>query len=279
MIAAILPKQSRGATQVRHQLAILVSLVTCLLPGLVHAGAWTLAEGDGQVIITTGRHATPATSLFRGTAHKDKSNVYVFVEFGVTDEFTVGTTASGEWLTTTSQLDLRLGGHARYRLWQGNAGDVLSLQLGGSGPVQGWFGDPMLGGTDDNVVEIDTGVLYGRGWVSDWGNSFVSLETGFKWRGDGRPDELRAEISSGHAISRRFMGLFGVYIAHPLGDGSDTSLKLAPSFAWTMWPRLGANDKKPANFSYPRTLQIGASYDVLQPDDGLGFYISVWNRF
>ena len=87
---------------------MLLILATGLLPTLVRAGAWTLAEGDGHVIITTGRHATPATSLFRGTAQKDKSNVYVFVEFGVTDQFTLGATASGEWITTTSQLDLRL---------------------------------------------------------------------------------------------------------------------------------------------------------------------------
>ena len=64
----------------------------------------------------------------------------------------------------------------------------------------------------------------------------------------------------------------------PLGDG-DASLKLAPSVALTMWPFLGPNDKKPAEFAHPNTVQLGAVYDVLNPGDGLALNVSVWSRF
>lgn len=230
------------------------------------------------MILTTGRNAEPMGAWVDGLADHDKTSVYVFVEYGLTDRLTLGARASGEWITTTSQLDLRLGGHARFRLWQGASGDVFSIQFGGSGPVQGWFGDPLLGGTEDSVVEAEAGMLYGRGWNSDWGDSFFSVQTGYRWR-NRRSGEIRFEGTAGHAVSRRLMGLFGTYITHPLGDGADTSLEIAPSVAWTLWPRLGPNDRKPAKYPHPSTIQFGASYDVLAPDDGLGFYVSVWNRF
>lgn len=247
-------------------------------PQMAVSGAWTLAEGDGQLILTTGRNAEPMGAWVAGLADHDKSSVYIFVEYGLTETLTLGASASGEWTATTNHADLRLGGHARYRLWQGRAGDVFSIQLGGSGPVQDWFGDPLLVGTDDNVAEAEAGLLYGRGWVSDWGDSFFSIRTGYRWR-NGRPDEMLFETTAGHAVSRRLMGLFGAFIARPMGDGAEASLKLAPSVAWTLWPRLGPNDKKPAEFRHPSTIEFGASYDIVNPEDGLGFYVSIWNRF
>lgn len=260
-------------------LRLILLLALTIQPHAAHPGAWTLAEGDGQLIMTTGRKTAPARAMVRGIPDRDTTSVYVFVEYGVTNRLTLGGKASGEWVTTPGALDLRLGGHARYRLWQGKAGDVLSVQLGGSGPIQALFGDPLGGGTFDNVAEADASLLYGRGWISDWGNSFVSVEAGFRWRGGDRPDEIRLETTAGHAFSRRFMGIFGTYGAYPIGGGADASLKLSPSIAWTMWPRLGPNDKKPADFKHPSTLQIGVNYDVLNADDGLGFYVSVWNKF
>ena len=255
------------------------ALILALTPEFADAGAWTLAEGDGQVIVTTGRSAAPVGAMFGGLADKDKSSLYVFVEYGATNRLTLGGKASADWNTTSGQVDLRLGGHMRYRIWQGNDGDVLSLQVGGSGPVHQWIGSPLGSGTVDNVVQADFNVLYGRGWLSDWGNTFISVQAGFRWRGGGRADHLRIEGTGGHAFSRRFMGLFGISAGYPVFGNDDATLKISPSLAWTMWPRLGENDKKPAEFAHPRTLQIGLEYDALNPDDGLGFLVSVWNRF
>ena len=253
-------------------------LCLALTPGTAQAGAWTLAEGDGQVIVTSGRRMAPARAFFEGLADQDSSTLSVFVEYGVTDELTLGVTASGEWDVMTAHTDLQLGAHVRYRLWQGEAGDVFSVQLGGGLPIERWFGDPFAGPSPESVAQAQFGLLYGRGWISDWGNSFATVEAAFRWRGGDRADELRLEGTAGHAFSHSFMVLLGAYSAVPL-CGGDRSLTLAPSIAWTMWPWLGPNDKKPAEFRHPSTVQLGLVYDVLNPDDGLALTVSVWSRF
>ncbi len=259
-------------------------LVTLLIPALAftpqaaRAGAWTLAEGDGQLIVTSGRKLAPAGALFGEIADRDTSTLYVFVEYGLTDRLTLGASGSAEWVATTNQMDLRVGAHARYRLWQGTAGDVFSVQAGASVPAEGWLGDPLGGPTADSVAEVDIGLLYGRGWISDWGNSFATGGAGFRWRGGGAADEIRLDLTAGHSFNKRLMGIFGAYSTVPLGGG-DTTLKLAPSVAWTFWPWLGQNDKKPSELRHPRTIQLGLSYDVLNPADGLAVNLSVWSRF
>ena len=252
-------------------LVLLISSQTAL------CGAWTLAEGDGQWIVTTGRKAKPIGAWAGRLAKRDKTSVFVFVEYGLTDRLTLGAKGSADWISTDNQFDLRAGGHLRYRLWQGGAGDVFSIQFGAAAPIRAQI-DPALVPTGGNVAEFGASLLYGRGWISDWGNTFVSLEAGYRRR-HGLPDELRVEGTVGHALSPRLMGLFATYVTHPLDGVGDPSLKLAPSAAWTLWPSLGPNDKKSAEIRHPRTIQLSLSYDVLKADEGLGFYVSVWNRF
>ncbi len=74
------------------------------------------------------------------------------------------------------------------------------------------------------------------------------------------------------------MALFNVHGTMALGGG-DASLKLAPSLAYTFWPWLGPNDRKPDGPVNPSTLQIGVTWDALNPDDGLAIDVSVWKRF
>ena len=257
---------------------ILPALLIAAAPSVAQAGAWTLAEGDGQFITTSGRTMAPAGAFFDGIADRDKTSLSLFVEYGITDEITAGLTAWGEWDALTMETDIQLGAHVRYRLWQGEQGDVFSVQLGGSLPIEGWVGEPLAGPSDDSAATVQFGALYGRGWTSDWGNTFATGELAFRWRGGDEADEIRLEATAGHAVSHSFMGILGLYATAPLGDG-DMSLKIAPSIAWTAWPWLGVNDKKPAEFAYPRTIQLGVSYDLLNPDDGLAVNISIWNRF
>jgi len=75
------------------------------------------------------------------------------------------------------------------------------------------------------------------------------------------------------------MGMVSVYGLAPLGEGTDPSLKVAPSIAFTMWPWIGRNEKKPRGPVRPNTIQLGVSYDLLNRDDGLGLSISVWRPF
>lgn len=46
-----------------------------------------------------------------------------------------------------------------------------------------------------------------------------------------------------------------------------------------MWPFVKRNQKKPTDPVHPGTIQLGVSYDLLQPQEGLGAWISIWRHF
>jgi hypothetical protein len=267
--------------------SILVAISVCLLAGDAAAGAWTLAEGSGQLIVTTGRNIAPVGAFMGGPADSDSNSSQIWAEYGVADGWTVGVVAYGEFSTTDAQdIELRLGGHVRHRVWTGSKGDVAAVQAGFSYPVESWLGDLAPESLPDSVPEAHIRGLYGRGWQTGWGNSFVSAEAGFLWRGERADDELRFDVTAGHEAWKGVLGLFSIFTAVPIGGGdedggsdSDPTLKLAPSIAYTLWPWLGENDKKPYGPLYPNTVQLGIVWDALSPDDGLGVQISIWKSF
>jgi hypothetical protein len=65
----------------------------------------------------------------------------------------------------------------------------------------------------------------------------------------------------------------------PLASGTDPSLKIAPSIAYTLWPYVRHNERKPEGPVRPSSIQLGASYDLLNPGDGLGLSLSIWRSF
>lgn len=264
--------------------SIMLAISICLVAGDAGAGAWTLAEGSGQLIMTTGRKIAPVGAFMGGAAESDSNSSQIYAEYGVADGWTVGAVAYGEFSTTDlEKMELRLGGHVRHRVWSGEKGDVLSLQAGFSAPVEGWLGDLAPDSLPDSVPEAHLRVLYGRGWQTGWGNSYVSTEAGFHWRSEHAEDEMRVDVTAGHEVWKGVLGLFSVFAAVPvgLGDGGngEATLKLAPSIAYTMWPWLGENDKKPYGPLHPNTIQLGIVWDALNPDHGLGVQISIWKSF
>jgi hypothetical protein len=260
---------------------ILVAISACLAAADAAAGAWTLAEGTGQLIMTTGRKIAPINAFVGGVADSDSNSSQIWVEYGVADRWTVGAVIYGEFSTTDlDDMELRIGGHVRHRVWAGERGDVASVQAGFGVPVESWLGDLAPDSLPDSVPEAHLGALYGRGWQTGWGNSFVSAEGGYRWRGEDADDELRFEVTAGHEAWKGVLGLVSVFTSVPIGDDdTDATLKLAPSIAYTLWPWLGENDKKPYDPIYPNTVQLGIVWDALNPDDGLGVQISIWKSF
>ncbi len=256
------------------------TVLACGIAGHAAAGAWTLAKGDGQVISTTGRRIAPVGGLFGGVADDDENSSQIYVEYGVTDGWTLGATAYAAFSATDPQgTEISLGLHVRHRIWQRENGDVVSLQAGVSAPVEKWLVGAAADSLPGSVPEAHLRALYGRGWQTGWGNSFVSAETGFHWRGEHAADEWRMDVTAGTEHWKGVMGLLGVYSIVPvIGDG-EASLKIAPSVAYTLWPWLGPNDKKPFGEVNPDTVQLGLVYDLLNPDDGLEVTIGIWRRF
>lgn len=255
-----------------------VAIAACLMTTEVMAGAWTLPAGDGQLIMTTLRRAAPVSALFGGVPEEDSNGTQIFVEYGLTDDLTLGGTAFADFSATDVEVEASLGIHARYRLWSGDGG-VASVQAGLSVPVERWFGNGLGDNVPNSVTEVDIRALFGQSWQTDFGNTFVSAEGGFRFRGESQSEELRFDVTAGHEAFRGILGLFSVFASYPVGDDGEATFKLSPSIAYTDWPWLGSNDKKPYDFPYPDTIQIGVTWDAANPDAGLEIGFSIWRRF
>lgn len=248
--------------------------------GSACAGAWTQAKGDGMVIVTTGRRVTPLGALTGGPASRDTNISQVYVEYGLLDDLTIGAKSYIEVSTTDLTAgSAALGGFVRKRVWQDGHGGVGSVQFGYSHPIESLLGSTFEFSDPGAVPEAHLGGQYGRGWADDWGSAFVSTGAAYQLRREGTADEMRFELTTGYAPWKRFMGILSFYGLTPLGEGSESSLKIAPSIAYTMWPWIKRNEKKPTGEIKPGTIQFGVSYDLLNPNDGLGLSISMWRRF
>ena len=244
------------------------------------AGAWTQAKGEGLVIVTTGRRLAPVGALTGGPVSRDTNISQIYLEYGLLDGLTIGAKSYIELSTTDlTASSAALGGFVRKRVWQDGRGGVASVQFGYAHPIESLLGDAFAMAEPGAVPEAHLAGLYGRGWADDWGSAFLSTGAAYHLRRRGTADDLRFEFTAGYAPWRRWMGMLSFYGLTPLGEGTSASLKVAPSIAFTMWPWIGRNEKKPRGPVRPNTIQFGVSYDLLNPADGLGLSISVWRRF
>jgi hypothetical protein len=244
------------------------------------AGAWTRAAGEGQVIFTSGRRVAPMGGLTGGPVSHESSVSQIYVEYGLIDGLTIGGKSYIEFSSTDlERSSASLGAFLRKRVWQDGKGGVGSVQAGYDHPIEALVGNGLEYADPGAVPEAHLAGLYGRGWGGDWGNAFLSTGAAYHWRGEGTADDLRFELTGGYAPGRRVMGMLSLYGLGPLGAGTDPSLKIAPSVAYTMWPFLDRNEKKPAGKVRPSTVQLGFSYDLLSPGDGIGVMVSVWRSF
>ncbi|MEM1298716.1 MAG: hypothetical protein AAGH68_05490 [Pseudomonadota bacterium] len=254
-------------------------MVVLAQPHWAEAGAWTQPEDRGIIIITGSRTVTPVRAWFGGVIEEDTSSQGMFLEYGLWDDLTVGVTTFAEYGNAGEIFEARAGVHARHRIWTGEAGDVASVQVGVSVPTERWFGSTLGDDRPDSATEVDFRVLYGRGWQWDLGNSFVSGELGLRIRAEGLDEQLRFDMTVGHEVWDGYLFLGSVFSSFPLGKRDEVSIKLSPSFAFTLWPRLAANEKKPWRPFYPTTLQTGLTWDASQPNSGMEVGMSIWNRF
>jgi hypothetical protein len=244
------------------------------------AGAWTRAKGDGLVITTTTRRMAPVGALFSGVADRDANISQIYVEYGLLEGLTIGGKMYVELSTSdTTRSSAALGGFVRKQVWHDQSGGVASVEAGYAHPIDSLLGRAFSYADPGSVPEAYLAGLYGRSWYGDWGNAFLSTGAAYHWRGEGLADELRFEVTSGYAPWRRVSGMVNLFGLTPLAGGTEDSLKIGASVAYTLWPFVARNEKKPRGRINPETVQLGASYDLLNPDDGLGLSISIWRPF
>lgn len=251
--------------------------VLCADPA--RAGAWTRAEGDGQIIFTTGRRVAPIGAIAGGVADDDTNTTQIFVEYGVLEGLTIGAALSAELSTTgLGEGSASVGGFARKRIWQGQHG-VFSVQAGYRHPVEDLISDEFGANNTSSVPEVEMRLLYGHSFWGEWGTAFLAGEAGYDWRGDDQADEIRVDLTAGYEPWHCCLAIMSLFTTVAPNGEDENALKLAPSFAYTLYPDIARNAKKPDGPSRPATVQFGINYDLLNPNDGLGVQLSIWRRF
>lgn len=265
--------------------AALGSVLVAGLAGPAWAGAWTQPEGRGQVIVSASTGVSPQNALSGSLAAPQSSFVSLFGEYGLREGLTLGATAFVE-IPDDGGADhtANVGVALRKRLWQRDAGDVASVQIGYVHPLDALAGAQFGGEFADTRQEVSLRGLYGRGFWGDWGTAFVSLEGGYHKRFDAEEDELRLDVTAGVALDPRWLWLLSLYTTFPVGDGEDNAVKIAPSLAYTFEARPvrgppEATEPAPWYALRPVTLQLSLTQDLLDLGNGVGVQISVWKSF
>jgi hypothetical protein len=180
-------------------------------PSAALAGAWTLPEGTGQVIATA--TASTSTSIFDGAGavtsaqRYNKDELNILAEYGLTNQFTVifqpglqhvdiapPTSAERTGLGYTD-----IGG--RYQFLQSNEW-VLSGQAVLQIPGTTDRSNPAAIGYTD--VQFDIRALLGHSFMIGAMPAFIDLEVAQRQRGDGAPNEFRADGTFGVQVSPRW---------------------------------------------------------------------------
>lgn len=258
-------------TPLRLAAAALVAL-PWLLPAPADAGAWTRARGEGQVIVTAGLRGAP---LNPGEEEGgDGGNAQLYGEYGLAEGFTVGAKVLGDYVPgDPDEGSAAAGVFGRYRLWQNDGGGVASVQLDLQAPIERLFGEEFARSKPFSAAEAAVRGLYGRSWWGDWGSAFLSTGAGYALRAEGRAGQALLEATVGVEPLDCCLGMLSAYSRLPVeDDGTDDQLTLQPSAVWHL--RRSADTGRPTT-----SAQMGVSYDVLNPEDGPGLFVGLWQSF
>jgi hypothetical protein len=175
------------------------------------AGAWTLPQGGGQVVVTD--TTSTATSGFGGSGltpipRYNKSEFEALIEYGVSDRLTAIAAPGLQHVDIAAPTDARrtglgyteLGG--RYRLLQAESW-VVSGQATVKVPGTNATSNPAAIGYTG--IEADIRGLVGYGFALRGMPAFVDLELAEHFRAGAPPNELRADATFGVQVAPQWL--------------------------------------------------------------------------
>ena len=182
------------------------------MPSAVHAGAWTLPEGAGQVVVTgTASEATKAfdsSGKLKTIPRYSKFELQALMEYGVSDWLTVMAAPGLQSVEIAAPVNAHRTGlgyselGARARLTQGENW-ILSGQ--GTIRVPGTYdaGNPAAVGYTG--VEIDVRGLFGASFAAFDRPAFVDVQLGQRFRTGGPPNESRIDLTFGLRTAQQWL--------------------------------------------------------------------------
>ena len=248
-------------------------------PTAAFAGAWTLPDGTGQWLATfagaTSTSAFDSGGRLASTPRYDKLDADVLVEYGVTDRLTAIFQTGLQHIDIASPIDASRTGldytdfGARYEFWQAD-GWVVSGQALVEIPGTTDRSNPAAIGYTD--FEADLRLLVGKGFMLGTMPAFVDVEIAQRQRGDGAPNEFRADGTFGVQVLPQWLVLAQSFNVISEGTGS-------PVFGSYNYEKLQLS----AVYSLTTSWAIqGGGYTTYAGSNALqenGLIFSVWHKF
>lgn len=189
-----------------------IVVLAALLPAPAFAGAWTLPQGDFQIIsgstYSTADHAFDDKSNASLPIDYTKALAQTFVQYGLMDrltlfldpEYAIARSAPPGGILTGAK-DAAIGGGIRFRITDSIG--VLSLEA--SAKTAGAFN---LSVSANGVVsgrQAEARLLYGTNFSLLGQDAFVDLQAGYRLVSGGRPNEVPIDLTLGWHASPRWM--------------------------------------------------------------------------
>lgn len=199
--------------------------LACTLAVPAHASAWPQPEGGGQVIVTGIYSHSDKGFDAAGNAAEindyDKTEAYMLIEYGVTEDLTVIATPSFSQVSVTQGDKTSGPGYtelgARYRL---ASGDTAVFSVQGSFRIPGKKRRDSIAQIGATDTEIDLRALAGASFKLGGKDSFVDFQTGYRIRNGGPPGEFRFDATFGIRPAPKLLLLAQSFSVISDGDGS-----------------------------------------------------------
>jgi hypothetical protein len=228
----------------------ILAMVFFAMPSLAGAGAWTLDQNTGQLIVTgelsQGSSAFDGSRNTTSTPRYSKFELQTLLEYGFTDRFTLMIAPGYQHIDIAAPISAARSGFgytdvgARYKFLGGDSW-VFSGQVLLRTPGTDQATNPAAIGYTDS--EVDARALFGTSFKLGNLAAFVDLQVAQRFRLGGPPDEFRFDATFGLYTTPNWLLLFQSFSV--IAEGAGSTL-LFPSYDYSKF-------------------QISAAYRVMQP--------------
>jgi hypothetical protein len=261
----------------RARIAIAVAIIAAAGPAF--AGAWTMPQGKGQVVITaTGTQADQSFDS-RWRAHETpryrKLDLPALIEYGINERLTAIVIPSLQHIDIAAPTDATRTGlgytefGARYR-WLTVDDWVFSTQ--GTMRIPGTTNEHNPAAVGYTGPEFDARALLGKSFNIGALPAFIDLQVAQRFRGGGMPNEFRADATFGVRTATRWLWLLQSFNVVSEATGS----VLFPSYNYSKLQLSVVYDISKAWSVQAGAISTYAGRNALQEN---GFVFGLWYRF
>lgn len=246
------------------------------LASSAQASPWARPDGELLVITRAEYFHANLSSLDPAGGHFESLDSNSYMEFGITDDITIGGKAiyGTSWLTNSAGSFTDSGfseieGYAQYQFARTNR-HAASMKLSAGKPAA--FQASARNALNDSGADIELAALYGRNLTFGPVKTFAAVEIGYRKRFGGGADVLRGQATLGAKPGEHWLllleGFSTVSMRNEKPGGPDYDIiKIQPSLVY--------------HFNRRWSVQAGMNEEVSGRNLARGrtFFFGVWSTF